>query len=44
MMKEDFWRIMAIEGAKMGQIPRPVKQPAERVRKAAALYVVTRAL
>ena len=30
---EDFWPIVAIEGAKMGQKSEPVKQPADQVVK-----------
>src|SRR5271167_776548 len=29
--REDFWPIVAIEGAKMGQKSGPVKEPAEQV-------------
>src|ERR1700686_4496740 len=31
--REDFWPIVAIEGAKMGQKSGPVKEPAEQVVK-----------
>jgi hypothetical protein len=32
-MRKDFWPIVAIEGAKMGQRSVPVKEPAEQVVK-----------